>query len=154
MHSFTLSGNLPITAEEFLGSLTMSGVNRELGPLIKMTVPLGWLNRSILDYPTGQHLFHSWILLFGLLPIDRHSFFLESIDSSEGFVEGFTERSSSIVNSQWLHERKVMATASGCCVSDTIEFQCRIPLVGYWLKPVYRGVFTLRQRKLHSIYTA
>lgn len=154
MHRFSLSSDLPISIEEFHISLTMNGVNRELSPFIKMTAPEGLLNQPILRLPTGQHLFHSWILLLGLLPIDRHAFLLESTDPFEGFAEGFAERSSSIVNSLWRHERKVTATASGCTVSDIVEFQCRAPLLGYLLKPVYRGVFALRHRKIRSIYTA
>ena len=148
MHSFTISSNLPVTAEEILRTLTMAGVNSELSPLVKMTAPRSWANRSILEWPEQQHLFDSWILFLGMLPIDRHSFYFDSINPHEGFIEA----SSSTTNSRWCHQRRISPAQEGCRVSDIVEYQSRLPLLGYLLKPIYRLVFWCRHRNLRSKY--
>lgn len=126
----------------------MDGVNRELSPLIRMTAPPEWSNKAIVEWPTGTVLFSSWILLFGLFPIDRHKFFFQSIDRHLGF----TEESSSLTNKLWRHRRSFDRTGSSCRVTDTVEFQCRLPLLAYILAPVYRLIFKHRHKVLRSYY--
>ena len=148
MHKFSCASSLELSAEEFIRALTLGGVNRELRPLVRMTAPDEWASRPILDWPEQQALFSSWILFLGILPVDRHSFYLESIKPDRGF----SEQSSSTVNSIWLHERKVVAIPSGCRVTDNVEFQCRLPLAGIILKQIYRLVFLHRHRNLRAMY--
>lgn len=61
-----------------LDGMTMEGVNAELWPLARMTALPKWRDRPILEWPTGQILFKSWVLLLGVLPIDRHVFLWRS----------------------------------------------------------------------------
>ena len=81
-----------------------------------------------------------------VLPVDRHRFYFRSISPGKGFAEA----SSSMTNTQWNHERSIVAIAGGCRVSDSVEYQCRLPLIGYALKPVYQLVFWCRHRNLKS----
>ena len=145
---FKRSSNLPVGVEDFLSTLTMSGVNAELRPLVKMTTPKDWANRPILDWPVNEHLFNSWILLIGILPIDRHSIYFRSITPGKGFAEA----SWSAANKYWLHERSVVPTQTGCRVTDIVEYESRLPLVGHLLKPVYELVFQHRHQYLRSNY--
>lgn len=80
---FEVSSNLEISSDEVSELLTMRGVNKELGPLIRMTAPSEWSDRPIYEWPVGRVLFSSWILLFGIIPIDRHKFFFQSIVSGQ-----------------------------------------------------------------------
>lgn len=148
MPSFTFSSDLPVPFEKFLTTLTMSGVNAELSPLVRMTAPESFSVGNILDWPEQQELFQSWILLFGFLPIDRHAFFLEGVNRNEGF----SERSTSLTNEYWCHKRKVVSTSSGCRVTDTVRFKSRIPLIDVLFKPSYQVVFWCRHRNLRRRY--
>lgn len=111
-----------------------------------MTAPGIWLHKSILQWPVDQEVLSSWILLFGFLPIDRHSFCLQSIDPATGF----SERSTSLINRNWIHKREVVGSDSSCRVADTIEFEPRLAFLGRVLKPVYRFVFRYRHRNLRK----
>lgn len=145
---FEVSSNLKISPEDVTGLFTMKGVNRELSPLIRMTAPSEWSSKTILEWPTGKVLFSSWILLFGILPIDRHMFFFQSIDRQRGFAEA----SSSFTNRRWHHRRDINRNGASCRVTDTVEFQCRWPLLAYVLAPVYQFIFKHRHQALRSYY--
>ena len=73
--------------------LTMRGVNYELLPIVKMSAPAEWANKPINEWPLGQEIFTSTILLFGLVPIDLHKFKLRNVDKSV-----FQESSRSLMN--------------------------------------------------------
>lgn len=145
---FEISSSLEISPDELSELLTMRGVNRELSPLIRMTAPAQWADRPIFEWPSGQALFSSWILLFGIIPIDRHRFFFRSIDR----LRGFAEESSSLTNRLWHHRRDFDWHGTTCRVTDTVEFQSRLPVLAYILAPVYRFIFRHRHRVLRSHY--
>ena len=146
---FEISSKLEVDPDEFRRMLTLRGVNTELSPLVRMTAPSEWSSRPIVEWPTGRTLFSSWILLFGIVPVDRHSFYLKSIDSRRGFVE----ESSSLVNSLWRHHRYFDQSGETCEVTDTLEFECRLPLLARLLAPVYRFVFRHRHKVLRRNYS-
>lgn len=127
----------------------MAAVNAELGPWLKMTAPPPWDDQPIVDWPAKTALFSSWILLFGVLPIDKHTFYLQSTDNATGF----DERSSSIINRLWQHTRTAQPTDCGCTLTDTVTFECRLPLFTALLRPVYRLVFQRRHNYLRRCYT-
>jgi len=145
---FEVSSNLKISPENVDELLTMKGVNREMSPLIRMTAPSEWSSKPIFEWPAGKVLFSSWILLFGILPIDRHTFFFQSIDRQRGFAES----SSSITNKVWHHRRDIKMNEALPQITDTVEFKCRLPMLAYVLAPVYRFIFTHRHRVLRSYY--
>lgn len=145
---FEVSSRLELSPEDVCRLLTMKGVNRELSPFIRMTVPPEWSNRAVFDWPTGKVLFSSWILLFGIFPIDRHKFFLQSADRQRGFAE----ESSSLINKLWLHRRNIDRNGALCRVTDIVEFHCRLPFLAHILAPVYRFIFKHRHKVLRSYY--
>ena len=150
MDAFQLcrSSDLAVDVDVILATLTLNGVNAELSPLVRMTAPAAFAQRPLQEWPERQNLFISWILLLGVLPVDRHAFYLDSVTPGRGFVE----TSSSTLNALWQHERTIIPLAAGCRVTDVVEYRCRLPLLGYLLNPVYKLVFWHRHRYLRSRY--
>jgi len=144
----TRSSDLAASADAVLATLTLAGVNAELRPLVRMTAPAHWARVPLHEWPEQQVLFRSWILLLGVLPVDRHAFFLRRVVPGRGFEE----TSTSTMNAAWNHARDIVAIEGGCRVTDTVEFRNRIPVLGYLLKPVYQLVFWNRHRILRSRY--
>lgn len=128
--------------------MSMDAVNAELLPLVRMTAPRRWRRSAPAQWTTGEVLFHSVILLFGVLPVDVHSLRLERVDPDQGFLE----RSHSWVNRLWQHERRTLPTAQGCVVSDEVLVEGRVPLLTALLMPVYRWVFRHRHRRLRRLW--
>lgn len=147
-YGFELSSTLAIPPSRFWNNATLADVNSELAPWVRMTAPQPWRTRPLREWPAGQTLFSSWILLFGILPIDRHTFFFQAIDPERGF----DERSSSLTNLTWQHSRHVLAHKDGCIVTDRLNFECRIPLLGAMLLPIYKFIFQGRHRVLRRRY--
>ena len=75
---------------------TMRGVNAELMPWIRMTVPRVYAEVCFEEMPRDTVAFKSWILLFGFIPIDRHTFLWVRVESAVSFVEE---------SSSWLQRR-------------------------------------------------
>ncbi len=125
----------------------MSGVNYELGPTLKMTTPKQWQEKPLHEWPTGETVFCSKILLFGFLPIDLHWIKFESVSG-----DGFRELSSSLINREWLHERKVSSLDSCTVVRDEVGYECKLKVLGNLLLPIYKRVFTHRHQRLVKKY--
>jgi hypothetical protein len=49
---------------------TFEGINHELGPVLRMTAPAAVRSLEPADIVLGERIFRSWVLLFGVLPID------------------------------------------------------------------------------------
>ena len=144
----TQSSQLAVPPERVLSELTMRNVNAELKPLATMTMPDEWADRPIAEWPVQQPLFSSWVLLLGLLPIDRHHMRMHRIIPEQGFEED----SSTSFNRFWRHTRHISKAAGGCQVTDSIEYQSRIPGLDILLRPIYALVFRRRHRQLKSKY--
>ena len=139
---------LPVEPELLKKELfTMSGVNYELAPTVKMSAPEQWVSKSITEWPVNKEIFTSTISFFGVIPIDRHRFKLLSVSSA-----GFVESSSSVFNSVWSHERTITKSGSGANVKDVVGYQNKISLLGTLLKPFYRSIFTHRHKRLKLKY--
>jgi ligand-binding SRPBCC domain-containing protein len=128
-------------------AMSMKGVNAELAPFVRMSFPSDkeLLKPNVVEL--GKALFHSWILLFGFLPVDYHALSFARVDD-----EGFLERSSSIIHKLWEHERIIKAVADGTLVQDRVSFQPRIAALGYLLLPVYQAVFRHRHVSLRQYF--
>jgi hypothetical protein len=126
---------------------TMQGVNAELAPWLRMTAPPEAIGMRIEDAPVGQALFASWVLLGGLLPIDRHYLTLAEIERGRGFVE----ESTSWTERRWEHRRHVEPHGEhGCTVTDRLTFTPRLAGSGAFLSRVVALVFGHRHRVLHA----
>ncbi len=139
-----ITGRAPDIAEE---TLTMSGVNYELMPVICMTAPKAWRSQPVYTWPTGRHLFRSLILFFGFIPIDLHCFGI-----TEASLAGFQESSCSILMEFWRHQRQIENQGENTLITDRVEFQTRIRPLGNLLVPVYRLVFSHRHKRLLQRY--
>jgi len=143
-YRFTIDLDLSLPADFVWERVsTMEGVNAELMPWLRMTVPPAVRERSLMEGPVGEPMFSSWLLLGGFVPIDRHTFCLEAIE--EGC---FQEQSSSWLHAVWRHERRVLGAEAGCRVVDTLGFRPRLPFVGRIVLWIVRRVFEHRHRRL------
>ena len=136
------------TATVWAHALSMTGVNKELFPLARMTYPAGAEkirpNRRLL----GKRLFRSWILAFGMLPIDYDDITIVELDDGHRFLE----RSPMFSQREWSHERTVTPAGQGSLISDRVSFTPRIRLFGPLQHLVFRFAFWLRHRNLIHLF--
>jgi hypothetical protein len=117
-----------------------AGVNYELWPVVRMTVP-GGSDLVLREGPLGR----SWILLGGLLPIDYDDLFLASVEPGRGF----SERSVMGSARSWHHDRTLMPLeGGGCRVVDEIAFEPRVAPFGGLMALAFEATFRWRHRRL------
>lgn len=122
----------------------MAGVNFELHPFMHMTSP-GALRVLPTEVVPGQVLFRSWLLLFRLLPIDRHALALQSLDEGVGFVE----ESTSWLQRRWRHERTLTPFPNGgCLIEDQLVIESRMRWTQPLVAAVVKGLFAHRHRRV------
>lgn len=147
-YSLTFSSELdaPIASVwEIVG--TMKGVNEELAPWLYMTAPPEASNLRIEDAPLGRPVFASWVLLRGMLPIDRHHFMLAHVEAGRGFVED----SASWSQRRWEHQRHLEPrTARACSLTDRLTFTPRVAAFGPLLERVIGAIFRHRHQRLRE----
>jgi len=128
---------------------SMAGVNRELWPLVQMTYPPTMKRLTPETVPLRRRAFRSWLLLFGLLPIEYDDLTLIELEPGRGFLEVsrlFSMR-------EWRHRRTVLPTAEGCILRDEVDCTPRWPWSGPFLVPLFRFVFALRHRALRRLFS-
>ena len=111
---------------------SFQGIATEMRPLLHMTVPRGVQRLTDIDIVPGQPMFISWMLLFGVLPVDRSTMTLVEIENGSGFVEASPMRSMRT----WRHERRIEAAERGCAIIDRLTFEPRFaaPLVTWFVR--------------------
>lgn len=102
---------------------TPDGVNDELRPLMRMTVPSGWRTDSLADVEAPVTIGRSWILAFGFLPFDWDHLHLAEVGE-----RSFRERSTMLSATYWHHDRTVEPDGEGSVVTDQLAFEMRRPL--------------------------
>jgi hypothetical protein len=112
----------------------MEGVNEELMPLVRMTVP----RRA-----------RGLTLAGGVVPFDAHFLCLEAIGERR-----FLERSSSLLQRVWEHERTVVPEGGGCRVTDRVTFEPRLPGAARLAGPLVERIFRHRHRRLVARFGA
>ena len=140
----TLSFELDVDPEALWARITdPAGINDELRPLMRMTVPAGARDFG-LDDPEPGPIGRSWLLLFGFLPFDYDDLVLVQLEPGRGFHEGSTMLSMR----SWEHERWIEpAGEAACTLRDRLTFVPRLPLP---LTPAVRAVFRHRHRRLRK----
>jgi ligand-binding SRPBCC domain-containing protein len=123
---------------------SFEGVNDELMPIVRMTCPAEHRRIDPATVPLGRPWFRSWLLLFGVLPIDWDHLKLVAIDPPHGFHEDSTMLS----QRRWVHRRTLEPADGGTRVTDRIEFEPRVPLVGGALRALFAIVFRHRPARL------
>ena len=124
---------------------SMAGVNLELAPFVRMTHPT---DRDRLTGP--QVSFTSWLLAFGLVPFDRHSFRLLEVADSGREGGSFREDSRSWMQARWRHDRDVVAEGSGSRVTDRLEVTPRLAVARPLVAALVGFLFTHRHRRLRD----
>jgi ligand-binding SRPBCC domain-containing protein len=122
---------------------TADGVNDELGPWMRMTVPGGG-DLDLDSIEVGKPIGRSWVLLFGLIPIDYDEINVIELDRGRRFVE----RSRMLSQRVWEHTRTIEAVDGGSEVTDAIAWEPRLPIPGRALRPLFRAIFRHRHRRL------
>ena len=121
-----------------------AGINDELRPLMRMTVPASARDFG-LDDPAPGRIGRSWLLLFGFLPFDYDDISLVRVEPGRGFLE----RSSMLSMRLWEHERTLDPCGEGSCrVTDRVAWEPRLPLPGAWFRPLVGAIFNHRHRRL------
>ena len=151
--TFAITSRLAAPAGEVWSvALTEEGINFELGPWLKMTMPKAIEpGMTIDDAPLGEKLGRSWILLRGVVPVDYDDLRL----AERGPGMRFLERSRLGSARSWEHEREVVALGPDECeLTDRVAIELRAPLRavggGRVAARIMRMLFTHRHRRLRQ----
>jgi hypothetical protein len=102
--------------------ITPEGINDEIWPVIRMTVPRGLDGVTIDDVTPPATLGRSWFLAGGVLPIDYDMITIAALEPPEMFLE----HSTMLTFSDWVHERRVQAvTAETSVLEDHVSWRGR-----------------------------
>jgi ligand-binding SRPBCC domain-containing protein len=124
---------------------TFQGVNDELLPLMRMTAPAHVRALDPSQVVMGERIFRSWVLLFGVIPIDYDDLTLIALEPGSGFHE----QSRMLSMRVWEHKRTLEPTGDAATrVSDRLSFEPRLPGSGPLLERFIRATFRHRHRRL------
>jgi hypothetical protein len=145
----TVSSELAAEAEKvWARAIDPRGINDELRPLMRMTVPRG-LDDFGLDDPEPGRIGRSWILLFGFLPFDYDDLNIVRLEPGRSFLE----RSSMLSMRHWEHERTLEPIGDGRCkLTDRLAWEPRLPLPGQLFRPLVQAIFNHRHRRLERAW--
>jgi hypothetical protein len=128
----------------------LEGVNYELGPIFRMTVPRGMRGATIADLEPGVPVGRSWLLLGGVLPVDYDDLCLAEIEPPRRFLE----RSQMATMAIWEHERTIEPLGpEACLVTDRLGFALRrlpgaVPGAGGLARRTVGALFRHRHKRL------
>jgi ligand-binding SRPBCC domain-containing protein len=122
---------------------TPDGINDELRPWLRMTVP-GGEDLNLNSIEVGRPLGRSWVLLLGLIPIDYDEITIAELDRGHGFVE----RSTMLSQRAWEHVRTIREAEGGSRLTDSVSWEPRLPVPAGTLRPLFRTIFGHRHRRL------
>jgi ligand-binding SRPBCC domain-containing protein len=120
------------------------GVNDELRPLFRMTAPRSLRAGGLAQVQIGRRICRSWVLLFGVLPVDYDDITLVRLEAPSAFLE----RSPMLSQHVWEHERTLEEVPEGCVLTDRITYAPRLPAPDALLRSTYAAVFRHRHRRL------
>lgn len=123
---------------------TPEGINDEMRPIMRMTVPAGVERLDPESVELGKRIGRSWVLLFGRVPFDYDDLTLVGLDPGRGFLE----RSSMLSQRVWEHERTLESAGGGCLITDRVRWEPRLGLPGRPLRPLIGLIFRHRHRRL------
>lgn len=122
---------------------TAEGINDELRPWMRMTVPGGGdINLDSIE--VGKPIGRSWVLLLGLIPIDYDEINVVELDRGRGFVE----RSRMLSQRAWEHVRSIEPVPGGSVITDSVAWEPRLPVPARFLRPLFGAIFRHRHRRL------
>lgn len=135
--------------------MTLEGINHELGPWIRMTMPRALRGKTIADIDPPARPGRSWLLLGGVIPFDYDDLGIVELGPGRRFLE----RSTMLSMRTWEHERTVEPAGEACEVTDRVAFELRRPLV--WIpgserlaRAMVTRTFAHRHRRLAEHFAA
>ena len=148
MTPIQLSTHLARSADEVWSRVaTPKGVNAELMPLVRMTFPRG---ASLTDLPPermGTPVAACWLLALGLIPFDRHVLVLDHVGD-----RSFSERSHSLMQREWRHDRSVTPDGDGCILTDRVKVLPRLPFLAAPTRWIVGRIFAHRHKRLRQLF--
>lgn len=126
---------------------TPSGINAEFHPFLRMTFPAS-IKRLSEDWYPGKKLFRSWILLFGVIPVEYDDLALIEVEEGRRFLE----RSQMLSQKLWQHEREILEESDGVRIVDRVIFESRVPALEPVQSILFRAVFRYRHLRLRYLY--
>ena len=139
-------------AEVWERAVSEEGINDELAPILRMTMPRALRGKTIDDVEVGVPLGRSWILLGRVLPVDYDDLQLAELEPGRRFLE----RSRTLTFAVWQHERIVEPDGERSCrVTDRLGFELKrgvawIPGMARLAETVVGFLFRHRHRRLAS----
>ena len=137
---------LPAPAREVWARVTsIDGVNHELRPWMRMTVPRGADGLSLEDVELNRPVGRSWVLALGVIPFDYDDVTL--VERGPGLR--FLERSPMGSMRLWQHERFVEPRGEAACtITDRLTFEPRIRAASRLARGIVERTFRHRHRRL------
>jgi len=124
-----------------------SDLDREFRPFLRMTFPPEIEDLEATFRP-GERICRSWILLFGLIPVEYDDLTFVELEPGRRFLE----RSAMLTQRRWEHERTLDDDDGGTRVVDRVEFESRMPLLEPIQAIVFRAVFAWRHYRLRRLF--
>jgi ligand-binding SRPBCC domain-containing protein len=141
----SVSSRLDATPEAVWDRVTTpEGINDEMRPFLRMTVPPGVERLDPEAIELGERIGRSWILLFGLIPFDYDDLTIVRLEPGRGFLE----RSRMLSQRSWEHERTLRPADGGCLITDRVRWEPRLGLPGAPLRPLIGWFFRHRHGRL------
>jgi ligand-binding SRPBCC domain-containing protein len=156
MDGFEVRTTISARADEVWRRVTTpAGINDELMPIVRMTIPGPMRGRTIADVAAGSHLGRNWLLFLGLVPFDYDDIGIAELEPGRRFVE----RSSMLSVKSWEHERTVAPNHDGCELRDRVAFDLRgllavVPGLDHGLRFLLRALFRHRHRRVVRYFGA
>lgn len=123
------------------------GINYEIGPYLKMTMPQAFRGKSIGDVSPGTHVGKSFLLLFGILPFGYDDITITAIQPGRMF----REESAMTGMRTWIHHRTLVPQNDRTTmVTDEITLApvVAVPGLTRLLSAVLATFFRYRHRRL------
>ncbi len=151
MHSVERTSLIGAAAPEVWSrAVSEPGINHELGPILRMTMPAPLRGKTIDEIVVGEALGRSWILLGRFLPVDYDDLCIVELDPGRRFLE----RSRTLSFAVWEHERTVEPAGEAACrVTDRLGFElkrgvARVPGSARLALAIVGFLFRHRHRRL------
>lgn len=125
----------------------LSAINAELMPWMRMWAPVDTLDAG--SIVPGEEVGTCWLLLFGVVPVDRMRLRLLAFDPAK---RTFHESSRLLTLRAWSHRRTVRAIEGGSEVEDRLEPRARLAALDPVVLAGVRALFAHRHRRLRARY--
>jgi ligand-binding SRPBCC domain-containing protein len=131
---------------------TQEGINHEMGPYMKMTMPKAFRGKSIANVAPDTHIGKSFLLLFGVVPFGYDDITLAQIEPGRMF----REESAMTGMRTWIHHRTLEPKGDKTVVTDAVTLAPHLPIPGLakLLGSLLAAFFAHRHRRLQGWFAA